>query len=517
MASKEKPRRSLRIFDVFFLLLALSPLALPFLMVEQPGIPPGAHSESDWYSVSENDVELLIDSTAWDPRREERVIRQEIFDELLNMIERADRFVVLDFFLWNHFQGTIPEDHRRLSTELALALVKKKQALPNLPILVLTDPINRIYGDMAPPFFKEMEDVGVNVVYTYLWGMPDSNWIYGTNARFYSKLVPNTKKEGSLVNKPMITNPFVVEGPKISLRQAGNLLFFKANHRKVAITCSQAEGLDLLVCSFNPADGSSAHSNIAARVRGPIGLEALASELELIRWSHESAFPDDLLPEAIDQIEAIAAELPKTPRGGSAKVKWITEGAIRETLIRMLNEASSGDEVMIALFYLSDRDVVEAIKQAARNGAKVRMVLDANRDAFGRKKNGIPNRTVAAEIRKLGPNHNIGILWADTHGEQFHTKILAIHNPLTGKNQMCLGSANWTRRNLADLNMEANLLLEGSQLSMQRFKSYFDVIWNNSGGLQYTLDYSAWEETGWTAKWKGLLYRFQEWTGLCTF
>jgi hypothetical protein len=263
MASEEKPRRSLRIFDLFFIFLALSPLALPFMMVEQPGVPPGAHSESDWYSVLESDIELLIDSTAWDPNKKQRVIKQEIFDELLDMIDRADRFIVLDFFLWNHFQGKISEDHRRLSTELALALVKKKQAFPDLPILVLTDPINRIYGDMAPAFFQEMENAGVEVVYPYLWGMPDSNWIYGTNARFYSKLVPNTDKENAFVNKPLISNPFVLDGPKISLKQAGNLLFLKANHRKVAITCSTNEGLDLLVCSFNPADGSSAHSNVA--------------------------------------------------------------------------------------------------------------------------------------------------------------------------------------------------------------------------------------------------------------
>ena len=256
---------------------------------------------------------------------------------------------------------------------------------------------------------------------------------------------------------------------------------------------------------------------MAVRVRGAVGLEALASELKLIQWSHESAFPETLLPKEVDQVQLIAQQLPSSNRNGQAQVKWITEGAIREHLIRLLSGAQAGDEVMIALFYLSDRGVVDAIKQAARNGAKVRMVLDANRDAFGREKNGIPNRMVAAEFRKMAVEHNLSILWADTHGEQFHSKILAIHNPLNGKNQLCLGSANWTRRNLDDLNMEANLLIEGSEDSMQRFKSYFNRIWNNSDNLQYTLDYSAWEETGWQAKGKALLYRFQEWSGLCSF
>jgi hypothetical protein len=517
MATEEKPRRSLRIFDVFFLLLALSPLILPFIIIEQPELPGGAHCESEWVTIPDSDVELLIDSTAWDTVRKERVITQEIFDELLDMIARADQFIVLDLFLWNHFQGPVVEDHRKLSTELALALVNKKRALPDLPIVLLTDPINRIYGDMAPDYFKELEAVGIPVVFTYLWDLPDSNWIYGTNARFYSRFTPNPNKGTSLVNKPWVKNPLIVDGPKISLKQLGHLLFFKANHRKVAITASQKDGVDLLVSSLNPADGSSAHSNIGIRVHGSLGLEALDSELKLIAWSHEAAFPETLLPAEIDRIKELASELPGPVPGGVVRVKWITEGVIRTSLIELLEGATIGDEVMIALFYLSDREVIAAIKQAAKNGAKVRMVLDSNRDACGREKNGIPNRIVAGEFRELAVENNISIVWADSHGEQFHNKALAISNPRTGKNQLCLGSANWTRRNLGDLNLEANVWVEGSQVSMDRFKAYFETLWTNSPGLSYTLDYAAWEETGWKATVKGFLYRIQEWSGLCTF
>ena len=519
MAKKEKPARSLRIFDIFFLGLAMSPFVLPFLMVDSLKPPPGAHCESDWYTVWTSDVELLIDSTAWDPIKKQRIIQQEIFDELLDMIARADQFIVLDFFLWNHFQGSVPEGHRKLSTELAHALVEKKKTFPDLPILVLTDPINRIYGngDMAPAFFSELAAAGVDVVFTHLWGMPDSSWLYGPNARFYSGLIPNSTTTSSIANKPLLTNPFIVDGPKISLRQSGNLLFFKANHRKVAITASQNEGLDLLVCSFNPADGSSAHSNAGVRIRGLLAFEALESELKLIIWSLESANPDQLLPQSVDAISRYALMLPKMTRQGEVRVKWITEGAIKNTLIEMLEGATNGDDVMIALFYLSDRDVISAIKTAAKNGARVRLVLDANRDAFGRKKIGIPNRVVAAELLELAGKFNISIVWADTHGEQFHSKVLAVHNVHSGKNQICLGSANWTRRNLDDLNLEANVVVEGSELSMDRFKTYFEKLWGNSGSLQYTLDYSEWEETGLRRKSKALLYRFQEWSGLSTF
>ncbi|MCB1121501.1 MAG: phospholipase, partial [Verrucomicrobiae bacterium] len=252
-------------------------------------------------------------------------------------------------------------------------------------------------------------------------------------------------------------------------------------------------------------------------LRGPLALDALESELNLISWSLETAFPKQLLPEEIDQIRAISKQMPKTSRDGGVRAKWITEGAIRKTLIDLLNNTKPGDEVLIALFYLSDREVIEAIKQAAINGARIRMILDANRDAFGREKNGIPNRIVALELRDLAVKYDISILWADTHGEQYHCKVLAIHNAVTGKNQLCLGSGNWTRRNLADLNLEANVLVENSELTMDRFKFYFDALWFNSDGYRHTLDFSEWEETGWDAKWKTWLYRFQEWSGLSTF
>jgi hypothetical protein len=49
-----------------------------------------------------------------------------------------------------------------------------------------------------------------------------------------------------------------------------------------------------------------------------------------------------------------------------------------------------------AVFYFLDRCIVKAFTGAIQRGAQVRLLLDANRDAFGREKNGIPNREVAA-------------------------------------------------------------------------------------------------------------------------
>src|SRR5690625_6120146 len=116
----------------------------------------------------------------------------------------------------------------------------------------------------------------------------------------------------------------------------------------------------------------------------------------------------------------------------------------------MLDGARSGNLLNRAIFYLSDRKLIAALKSAQRRGAALRVLLDPNEDAFGRKKNGVPNRSVADELVGAG----VDVRWCDTHGEQCHAKFL-LHQA-DGQASMLLGSANFTRRNLADLNLETS-------------------------------------------------------------
>ena len=69
-------------------------------------------------------------------------------------------------------------------------------------------------------------------------------------------------------------------------------------------------------------------------------------------------------------------------------------------------------EIDIAMFYLSDRKVIRAIKSALKKGAQVRLLLDQNLNAFGFKKNGIPNRAVADELMSLDASNALSIRWA---------------------------------------------------------------------------------------------------------
>ena len=138
------------------------------------------------------------------------------------------------------------------------------------------------------------------------------------------------------------------------------------------------------------------------------------------------------------------------------------------------------------------------------------MILDPNKDAFGIEKNGIPNRQVASELMK---EDNIEVRWYDTNGEQYHSKFLMVDY---GNETILIGgSANFTRRNLHDYNLESNLHIKmpATHDLSQEVHSYFDRLWTNEDGI-YTVQFEQYEDQ---TLWKKVMYRVQEWTGLSTF
>jgi hypothetical protein len=145
----------------------------------------------------------------------------------------------------------------------------------------------------------------------------------------------------------------------------------------------------------------------------------------------------------------------------------------------------------------------------------VRVILDPNKDAFGRTKNGIPNRSVATELGAAADGA-IKVRWFRTHGEQFHTKIVTIRTAT--EFWFTLGSANLTRRNIGDFNLEANLAASvplDSALADQ-ITGWYESLWTNRGppDPEYTAEFGAYADPAQGTYW---LYRIMESTGLSTF
>jgi len=189
--------------------------------------------------------------------------------------------------------------------------------------------------------------------------------------------------------------------------------------------------------------------------------------------------------------------------------------SIRDDLLAAINGTRGGDSIGIATFYISDRKIIAALLAAAHRNVGVRIILDPNKDAFGRVKDGVPNRPVANEL-VADSKARIQVRWYRTHGEQFHTKLALISR---GEQLLAsLGSANLTRRNLGNYNLEANIALEvprSSELGGQML-DYFERLWSNVGSppVEYTAPFGAYKDTDETRYWR---YRFMEATGISTF
>ena len=469
---------------------------------------PGTRLEGPWYSIPTNDTTFIADVTTADAYGRP-ILSHAIFDEVLRVIGTAREFLVLDYFLFNDAQGVGETEMplRPISAQLRDALIARKQSHPHLRILFITDPINDVYGGAPSADLAKLRAAGVDVVVTDLDKLRDSNYLYSSFWRLGIKWW-----SGDGTGEGWLPNPFD-EGPsRVTARSWARLVNFKANHRKVIVGDDGQGSLTGIVSSANPHDASSAHSNVAIKLEGPALQSLVESEVAIARfsgWTGVLGAPSKAAKPPFDEKSA-------DPTGArSARVRVLTEGAIRDAVIDRIGAATREEAIDIAMFYLSDRAVVEALLAASHRGVPVRLILDPNKDAFGHEKSGVPNRPVASEL-VAASDGAIRVRWYRTHGEQFHTKLVVIY----GRDRvwLTLGSANLTKRNINDYNLEANVVVEmnrGSNMAAQVLQ-YFDTLWSNRAplGIEYTADFGVYADPSQVRYWQ---YRIMEATGLSTF
>ncbi len=462
-----------------FFVVSLSGLHNLFIV-----LPDGISVESDWLPVT--DVQLISDLT-FEDKNGQRQIEHQIFDATLEMIQQANQTLLLDMFLFNDFAGETLPGGRTLADDLTNALLEKKQRHPEIKIHLITDPINTLYGGYRSPYLQRLMDADISVVITDLLVLKDSNPGYSLFWRLF------VRPWGNEAGVSTIKNP--LGSGEVSLRSVLSMLNFKANHRKL-IVADVAEDYRALVSSANPHDGSSLHSNLGIQFSGPAARKLYEIEAKLITFSSGVVLPS-------------LAEKEYAPTKGQIKV--LTEGRIRAAVLRELAQAQDKDQIDISVFYLSERAVIRALKEARQRGARIRVLLDPNKDAFGRKKSGVPNRPVAKELKEAG----IEVRWCATNGEQCHSKWL-LSRPRAGESTLILGSANFTRRNLNDFNLETNVAYRAAadDKIIVEAGDLFARLWNNEGGEQHSYDYGVMPPLG---PWHTLKYRIMEMTGMSTF
>ncbi|GGX94997.1 phospholipase D [Litchfieldella qijiaojingensis] len=450
-------------------------------------LPRGLGITGPWREVG--DLHLLLDESYRDSQGEWHC-RQAIFDEIFRLIGQARRLLVLDIFQFN-VPGENRDCYRPLAQQLRDALLRRKAEVPDLEIVLITDPINSVYGGRPTPHFDALRQAGIQVVVTDLAASRDPNPTWSALWRLAFRWLGNTSRGGWLPN-PL--------GPgKVTLRSYLATLNFNANHRKTLVV-DHGNDWVALVSSSNADDASSDYLDTAIRFASPAALDLLDSELAVAEWS-------GLPPLGLHPAPLPPADAPPH----QTRLRVLTEGAIRAALLDIIRDTHSDERLDIAVLFLSHRSVIEALKDAHRRGVAIRLLLDPNKSHFGHASPGIPNRQAAHELHRAG----IAIRWYDTRGEQAHSKVL-LRSGGTRPAELLLGSANFTRRSLDDLNLEADIQFHATKDHpvIRDVQTAFERHWHNLDDERFSLPFDAHSDP---SRWRYWRYRWLEVTGWSTF
>jgi hypothetical protein len=362
----------------------------------------------------------------------------------------------------DHAEQLIVVDRSPVGPELAQHLLARKRARPNLRIVLVTDPGNEAFGGTPLQTLTSLEESGIIVARVRLERLRDSNPLYSGLWRLLF----------GWWSDPFDETPGQVTVPAWSRMQN-----FKADQRQLVVADDGSGGWTSVI--------GSAGASAGLILRGSLARSMIAGELQIAAWSAD----DDRLP----------AGPPMDGRGvGSIDARFLTEGAIETALLDAISAAGSGDEISIAVQNWSDRRLVAAALGAAGRGARLQVLLARNR---------MPNQAVAGELLD-GGGGRIEVRWCPSGTEASLPKLLVVRH----RNDLWMnfGSANFTRRNLGDLNLESSveLRMPARAAPARAVTEYFNKLWSNAAAA------ADFEHQSPASYWH---YRFAEATGLSSF
>ena len=476
---------------------------------------------------------------------------RNLWDATLKVVDNAKDYLVIEMFLFNDLYNKDKEHFPEFAKEYTERLVKKQKENPNLKVYILADENNNFYGAFEHPFITSMKNVGINVIIVDIFKLKDTFPWYSPIWRTFIKPMGNPQ------NKGWITNFYGDMWPKLTIRNLLRALNVKADHKKVFLNEKE-----VVVSSANIHDPSYFHENIAIYTDGPIVKDVL-HDLQLVaKFSDSEINVDGSNKETKSKIEMDIADKTKIRKdtmnigdledknndminleenisdsqkneksekeslsfnsgkneitdteGKTYKIQYLSEGAIGKHLDADIDSLKSGDELLMGMYFLADRGVIDRLIKAANRGVKIRIIFDRSRDAFGMSTNGLPNKPVSKKLKRKTKG-KIEIKWYFTNNEQYHTKI-TLMKKTDGSVIINAGSANLIKKNIRGYIMDSNfriLTTQDSKISKDVY-TYFDRLWENKDGL-FTINFDD-EPT--TSGFSDFMYKILDTTQLGSF
>ena len=444
---------------------------------------------------------------------------RNLWDATYKVIDNAKDYLIVEMFLFNDLYNKDKEHFPEFAKEYTERLVKKQKENPNLKVYILADENNNFYGAFEHPFITSMKNAGINVIIVDIFKLKDTFPWYSPFWRTFIKPMGNPQ------NKGWITNFYGDMWPKLTIRNLLRALNVKADHKKVFLNEKE-----VVVSSANIHDPSYFHENIAIYTDGPIVKDVLHN-LQLVAKFSDSEINVDGSDRRMENImnsgsndktetdeKTLNSENQKEnnvkqinneeneqnvkektsinseknsitdTEGHTYKIQYLTEGAIGKHLDEDIDSLKAGDELLMGMYFLADKGVIDRLIKAANRGVKIRIIFDRSRDAFGMSTNGLPNKPVSKKLKKKTKG-KIEIKWYFTNNEQYHTKI-TLMKKTDGNVIINAGSANLIKKNIRGYIMDANfriLTTQNSKISKDIYE-YFDRLWENKDGL-FTLNF----------------------------
>ena len=451
---------------------------------------------------------------------------RNLWDATYKVIDNAKDYLIVEMFLFNDLYNKDKEHFPEFAKEYTERLVKKQKENPNLKVYILADENNNFYGAFEHPFITSMKNAGINVIIVDIFKLKDTFPWYSPFWRTFIKPMGNPQ------NKGWITNFYGDMWPKLTIRNLLRALNVKADHKKVFLNEKE-----VVVSSANIHDPSYFHENIAIYTDGPIVKDVLHN-LQLVTKFSDSEINVDGSDRRMENImnsgsndktetdeKTLNSENQKEnnvkqinneeneqnvkektsinseknsitdTEGHTYKIQYLTEGAIGKHLDEDIDSLKAGDELLMGMYFLADKGVIDRLIKAANRGVKIRIIFDRSRDAFGMSTNGLPNKPVSKKLKKKTKG-KIEIKWYFTNNEQYHTKI-TLMKKTDGNVIINAGSANLIKKNIRGYIMDANfriLTTQNSKISKDIYE-YFDRLWENKDGL-FTLNFDDEPTTG---------------------
>ena len=476
---------------------------------------------------------------------------RNLWDATFKVVDNAKDYLIIEMFLFNDLYNKDKEHFPEFAKEYTERLVKKQKENPNLKVYILADENNNFYGAFEHPFITSMKNAGINVIIVDIFKLKDTFPWYSPIWRTFIKPMGNPQ------NKGWITNFYGDMWPKLTIRNLLRALNVKADHKKVFLNEKE-----VVVSSANIHDPSYFHENIAIYTDGTIVKDVL-HDLQLVaKFSDSEINVDGSNKETKSKIEMDIADKTKIRKdtmnignledknndminleenisdskknendekeslslnsgkneitdteGKTYKIQYLTEGAIGKYLDADIDSLKSGDELLMGMYFLADRGIIDRLIKAANRGVKIRMIFDRSRDAFGMSTNGLPNKPVSKKLKKKTKG-KIEIKWYFTNNEQYHTKI-TLMKKTDGSVIINAGSANLIKKNIRGYIMDSNfriLTTQDSKISKDVY-TYFDRLWENKDGL-FTINFDD-EPT--TSGFSDFMYKILDATQLGSF